>query len=68
MLDADPAKLVKTGKVTIDATGVTVEGFKGENASCRDVAALAALWAIGELQRELLATMQRPGGGKIGVG
>jgi hypothetical protein len=68
MLDADPARLVKTGKVTIDATGVVVEGFEGENTSCRDLTALAALWAIGELQRELLATLERPGGGKIGVG
>jgi hypothetical protein len=68
MLDAEIAKLTKTGSVTIDASGVWVAGFEADNASCRDVAVLAAVWALGELQRELLKTLERPGGGKIGVG
>jgi hypothetical protein len=34
---------------------------------CRDVAVVAAAWAIGELQREMLKTIQKPGGGKISV-
>lgn len=67
MLDANPARLYQNGTVTVTPTGITVAGFEGLNASCRDVAALAALWAIGELQRELMATLERPGGGKIGV-
>ena len=71
MLDADEAKLTKTGTVTIGGHGrlrVIVEGFEGDGCSCRDVAALAMLWAIGELQRELMATLEKPGGGSCGVG
>ena len=71
MLDAEEAKLTKTGTVTVGTEGrlrVVVEGFEGDNCSCRDVAALAMAWAIGELQRELMATMQKPGGGSCGVG
>lgn len=67
MLDAEHAHLTKLGTVTIDENGIHCEGFDGENCSCRDVAALATLWAIGELQRELMLTMQEPGGGKISV-
>lgn len=67
MLDAQPAKLTKLGTVTVTAKGVTVTGFEADGASCRDVAALAAAWAIGELNYELMQTMQRPGGGKISV-
>ena len=70
MLDADEAKLTKTGTVTIAGDSnchVVVEGFEGDGCSCRDVAALAMLWAIGELQRELMATLERPGGGSCGV-
>lgn len=67
MLDGEPAKLVALGAVVVTPNGVTVHGFSGEGTSCRDVAVLATAWAIGELQRELLATLERPGGGKIGV-
>lgn len=70
MLDADEAKLTKTGTVTIGGDSnchVVVEGFEGDGCSCRDVAALAMLWAIGELQRELMGTLERPGGGSCGV-
>lgn len=71
MLDAEPARLTKFGKVTIDRCGplvVMVDGFEGDNCSCRDVAALAMAWAIGELQRELVATLQQPGAGSCGIG
>lgn len=68
MLDAKPAELVALGTVVVTPSGVTVHGFKGKGTSCRDVAALATAWAIGELQRELLATLEKPGGGRIGVG
>lgn len=67
MLDAEPAKLTRTGTVTIEAGRIVVSGFNASGATCRDVAALAAAWAIGELQRELLRTMERPGGGNIGI-
>jgi len=68
MLDTEEARLTRTGTVTINADGVFVEGFSAENGTCRDVAALAALWAIGELQRELMKTLEQPGGGKICIG
>jgi hypothetical protein len=71
MLDGEEAKLTKTGTVTITSEGrlrVFVEGFSGDNCSCREVAVLAMAWAIGELQRELVATLQKPGGGRCGVG
>lgn len=71
MLDADKARLTKTGTVTIQTDGrfrIIVEGFDGDGCSCRDLAALAMAWAIGELQRELLATMMEPGGGSCGLG
>jgi hypothetical protein len=68
MLDANPAKITKAGRVVINPFGVIVEGFEAEGASCRDVAALAMAWAIGELQRELLAILERPEGtGRVGV-
>jgi hypothetical protein len=60
--------LTKIGKVTITDGAITVEGFNASNATCRDVVALAALWAIGELQRELMQTLEKPGGsGKMGL-
>lgn len=70
MLDAAPACLTKTGIVTIDASQrfkVDISGFDGDGCSCRDVAALAIVWAIGELQRELMQVLQRPGGGSVAV-
>jgi hypothetical protein len=67
MLDAETAKLSRIGEIVITKTGILVHGFSGDGCSCRDTAALAALWAIGELQRELMATLQKPGGGKICV-
>lgn len=68
MLEASSASLTRIGKVTITARGIVVDGFDVDGAGCRGVAAMAALWAIGELQRELLKTLERPGGGNIAVG
>ena len=65
MLDAEPAMLVQTGTVTVRGHQTIIEGFRGHNASCRDVAALALVWAIGVLQRELQATLEKPGGGNV---
>lgn len=63
----DEMKITKTGRVTITKEGISVEGFNVKGAMCRDVAVMAAAWAIGELQREMLKTIAKPGGGKIGV-
>lgn len=68
MLDGDEAKLTRIGSVMIsDGRRIEVIGFSAKGAGCRDVAALGALWAIGELQRELMKTMRKPGGGNIVV-
>lgn len=67
MLDQDPAKLTKSGRITLAADLILIEGFEGDDCTCRDVAALAIVWAIGELQQELMKTLQAPGGGKACV-
>lgn len=67
-LDAHVSRLTKFGTVTITADGIILEGFEGDNTSCRDVAVQGCMWAIGELQRECLKSIERPGGGKTGVG
>jgi len=71
-LDATTSRLTKVGTVTIHPglegrTQIVAQGFDGEGCSCRDVAVLACLWAIGELQREVMRTIEQPGGGAIGV-
>lgn len=66
--DDDEMKIRKFGTVTVTKQGISVEGFEGKNTMCRDMAIMAAAWAIGELQREMLKTIQKPGGGKIGIG
>jgi hypothetical protein len=68
MLDAGPAKLTKIGTITIHPPGVIhIEGFDGKDCTCRDVAVLALVHAIGVLQRELMATLEKPGGGRVVV-
>lgn len=59
--------LSRLGTVTVSKGGISVQGFEGKNASCRDVAIMAAAWAIGELQCEMLKTIKKPGGGDISV-
>ena len=71
-LDADPVRLTRKGTVTIRprATGgvqILYDGFEGKGCTCRDVAVLAGLWAIGELQREVMLDVQQPGGGASAV-
>ena len=66
-LDATVVRLVRFGKVVINADGsVDVSGFDGENCSCRDVCVLAMVHAIQVLSRELMADIEVPGGsGKV---
>lgn len=69
MLDADKAKLTQFGSVKVLSHGrIEVDGFEGDGCTCRDVAALAMLWAIGELQRDLMATLESPDGGNSVIG
>ncbi|MBX9756297.1 MAG: hypothetical protein K2X80_16180 [Pseudomonadaceae bacterium] len=67
MSNAEQMKITQTGRVTITSTGIGVEGFSGDNAGCRELAIMATAWAIGELQREMLKTIEKPGGGNISV-
>ena len=67
MLDANPCKLVKTGCVQVKADRIEISGFEPDNGTCRDAAALALVWAIGRLQSELQAIMERPGGGNVSL-
>lgn len=64
-------KLTRKGRLTIYGNGrIEVDGFavKGD-AMCRDLAALAMLWGIGVLQKELAAVVAKPGGNlKCGIG
>lgn len=63
-----PAELTKIGKLTITASEIYAEGFNGNGeTSCRDVAALTCVWAIGKLQRELGRILERPGKSNMGV-
>jgi hypothetical protein len=71
-LDATTSRLTKLGRVEINphAEGgvqIVAYGFEGDGCSCRDVAALACLWAIGELQREVMRCIEQPGNNAIAV-
>lgn len=66
-MDESEMMISRLGTVTVSKAGISVEGFEGKNAMCRDVAIMAAAWAIGELQREMLKTIKKPGGGNISV-
>lgn len=67
MNNVEPIYLTQFGKVSITENGIEVEGFEANDASCREIAVMAAVWAIGELQRELTLIIQQPGGGNISV-
>jgi hypothetical protein len=68
MLDASPSALTKLGEISIRDGKIMIDGFDAQDGTCRDVAALAIVWAIGQLQVELMATLERPGGGNACVG
>lgn len=56
-----PARLTKIGTLTISPNQMIADGFSGNNeCSCRDVAVLVLVWAIGELQEELAKTLRSP--------
>lgn len=55
MLDTE---LKKTGTVLIHEGKIYTEGFEVDNCMCREVGIHAMLWAIGELQREIVETLK----------
>lgn len=61
MLDRNPTQLTELGVMSIRDGAIMISGFRATDATCRDVAALAIVWAIGELQVELMKTLERPG-------
>lgn len=65
MLDT---KINSTGTILMHEGRIYVDGFNTNATSCRETAAHALLWAIGEMQRELAAMIEQPGGtGKVGI-
>ena len=73
MLDnIKPARLKKLGTVIVGRgakpCSIRVKGFAADDCSCRDVSALALVWAIGELQRELNLLLESPGASDVGIG
>lgn len=67
-MKSEEIEIESFGTITIGKGAVMVNGFKFSNASCREGAILACAWAIGELQREMMKTIERPGGGFIIIG
>lgn len=59
MLDT---KLRKAGTLLMHDGRIYTSGFRANDCMCREVAAHALIWAIGEMQRELVALIERPGG------
>ncbi|OIR11008.1 hypothetical protein GALL_71790 [mine drainage metagenome] len=62
-LDAQETRLTAKGEIIISENGILIKGFDAQHATCRDVAVLALCWGIGELQRDLIASIEKPGGG-----
>jgi hypothetical protein len=62
-LDAQKTTLTNKGEIIISENEILIKGFDAQNATCRDVAVLAMCWAIGELQRDLMLSIEKPGGG-----
>jgi len=60
-------KLKKAGTILIHNGMIHVDGFEADDCMCREVAALAVLWAIGKMQQELVAMIANPGEGNIGM-
>lgn len=68
-LDAGKSRLTKFGRVIWDAEkGIFIEGFDGENCTCRDVAVLALAHAVRALNEDMRLTIEKPGGGTAVVG
>ncbi|MFI8479666.1 hypothetical protein ACIGCM_03755 [Pseudomonas sp. NPDC078700] len=65
MNNIEQMKLTRHGKVSITKDGISLEGFSSSNASCRETGIMACAWAIGELQREMLKSIETPGAGNI---
>lgn len=67
-LDAETSRLTKFGRVVWDAKeGISIEGFDGDNCTCRDVVVLALSHAIRELNEDMRLTIEKPGGGRTVV-
>lgn len=51
-------ELSKTGTLLIHEGKIFFDGFEAKNCMCREVAIHAMLWAIGELQKEIVETLK----------
>lgn len=62
----DEMHITKNGSIEITNKGIFIKDFDGECESCRELAVLALLYGIGELQRELTELLKVPSGsGKV---
>ncbi len=66
-LDAKTTTLTKQGVITISERGISVDGFEGDNATCRDIVVLACLWGIQRLAVEAFESTEKPGGGSASI-
>jgi len=55
-------RLNKIGTILMHKQQIHIDGFDADDVSCREIAILAMIWAIGELQREVVADIAAPGG------
>lgn len=55
-------RLNDMGRIEISESEILISGFDANDCMCREVAILACLWAIGELQREVESLIRGPGG------
>lgn len=67
-LDATHSQLTKVGRIVIEGGHVLVEGFEGDNCSCRDLAVLACMHGMEVLALEARKTIEQPGGGQVVIG
>ena len=56
-------KIEKVGTVTISENKIYISDFEVKGATCREVAIHAMLWAIGELQKDVVESISAPGAG-----
>lgn len=55
-------RLRKSGTILMHKGQIHIDGFEADHTSCREIAILAMIWAIGELQEEIVADIAVPGG------
>ena len=55
-------KLERAGTILMHDGKIYLDGFEADGCMCREVAIHALIWGIGQMQQELVALIDRPGG------